>query len=221
MNTNRKRIRQLLAEKLRYNAGYHGDRKHWALEWNVSIGLVRPELVTKYLIEQHFQNELDAALQHPNLLERVRRELDSNYDDSHIIEQMRDGVDGGDTYRMWRPEIAARWGFEYKGKGAEKPFDVTFEFHGRQGKHLIVTNFEGFDLTIDLADMLERPQYAHDCPPSNLWCRQLCGMIEEWDLCFTHEAATNEYAYQRAFEIGSNLEDITAADDDECMELVA
>jgi hypothetical protein len=122
---------------------------------------------------------------------------------------------------MWRPEIAARWGFAYKGKGAEKPFDATFEFHGRQGKHLIVTQFEGTDLTLDLADMLDGPQYAHDCVPSNLWCRQLCGMIEEWDLCFTSEAATNEYAYQRAFEIGSNLEDSTAADDDECMELVA
>ncbi|HEX6826967.1 MAG TPA: hypothetical protein VF077_11685, partial [Nitrospiraceae bacterium] len=52
--------------------------------------------------------------------------------------------------------------------------------------------FEGISLNQrDLIDNLLDPEEAWP----TLWVRQLLGMIEEWDLCFTQEAVDKEALY--------------------------
>lgn len=152
-----------------------------------------------------------------------------------IIEDMRMGVTDADSYRTLRPEIAARYGLSYyrfprkyvkvtsddvcyyparkQGWKLEDPytvpmFDVSWEFHGRGGKHLCLTEFEGRSLehsSEDLAEMIRNPDNAANY--SNEWCQKLLAFIHECDLCFTHQAVEQEWEYQASYRLAQELND--------------
>jgi len=200
--TNRK-LREILASRLQRNGGYRRGRgEDFVLEWNVPVWIdanisnIIPELVRI----GEFLSEADVRLQYPEIetmWNQYSRDGEfTNQSWEWLIEDMRESVTGGDCFKMWRPEIAKKYGFSYDGPGADKPFEVEFGFYGRGGKHLCIEKFEGISLNDrELIDNLTDPEEAWP----TLWVRQLLGMIEEWDLCFTEKAVQSEARYLLAF----------------------
>ncbi|HEX6826691.1 MAG TPA: hypothetical protein VF077_10290, partial [Nitrospiraceae bacterium] len=186
------KLRQILASKLQRNGGYRRGRgEDFVLEWCVPVyaSLTRSNLVPAIISTGEVLHEADLRLQYPEIEDVWEQYIRDPKQDERtwewLIEDMRESVTGSDCYAMWRPEIAKKWGFSYDGLGADKPFEVEFCFAGRGGKHLCIEKFEGISLNQrDLIDNLLDPEEAWP----TLWVRQLLGMIEEWDLCFTQEA---------------------------------
>jgi hypothetical protein len=137
----------------------------------------------------------------------------------NAIESTRYSLDNDDCYSTYSPATAARYGLPYHGKRkykrrtseicyhpAGKPgwildkpyvnsqFDCTFELQGRQGKHLVLTHFEGIECR-DLDCKIE------DGDVSNQWCRNLLAMLEEWDVCFTPERASENVKHYMVDQI--------------------
>lgn len=193
-------VRERLAVAIELNGGYN----HWALSWNVSLHGVRADEVIAAMVNEHYQNEFDLMVRYPEVKALVESHMEDPQTSTDVVENMRSSLDDGDTFRMWCPEIAAKHGFEYKGKGAESPFNVGFAFEGRQGKHLVVTRFEGLELTKHLMPEITDPCSTNR--PTNLWCRKLLGMIEEWGRCFTPQAVKEEEAHALAWVIQMQIE---------------
>ena len=222
-------LRHRLAKKIDANGGYSDRDGVYALSWDVPVyGLGGFDLVTELVKDGYFQSPADVLLRYPNI-ERLWDDfmLSNTYDPT---EDMQEAVRDCDTYRMWRPKFARRNGFSYTGLGAEKPFDVEFEFHGRGGKHLCVTKFQGESLIERrgeqrmmerLTDPNLREWYGHH---TTEWMRQLCGMIDEWNVCFTREAAEQEARYltlDRFVRWLDESENWGGADDDDDIEEAA
>jgi hypothetical protein len=196
MNRRERDLRHRLAKKIDANGGYSDRDGVYALSWSVPVyGLGRFDLVPELVKDGYFRSPADVLLRYPDIeaMWDDFREIANEYDP---IEDVQEGVRDCDTYRMWREKFARRNGFSYTGLGAEKPFDVEFEFHGRSGKHLCVTEFQGLSLIerryeARLMERLADPAEYWD----TTWMRQLCGMIDEWDVCFTEQAAQEEARY--------------------------
>jgi hypothetical protein len=148
-----------------------------------------------------------------------------------IIEDMQRGVTEADSYKTLRPEIAARYGLPYSRfpkKYARRnkemayypakvdgwilvdpytveQFDVSWEFHGRGGKHLCLTEFEGKPLNNCSEDLAESILQDDSGEYSNQWCQKLVAFIHECDLCFTHENVEKEWEYQAAYRLAQEL----------------
>lgn len=153
-----------------------------------------------------------------------------------VVESMRRGVVDADAYRTVRPEIAARYGLpgseeamprQYKRRTDESAyhpagregwikinpyrntlyFDVEWEFAGRQGKHLCLTEFEGHKLDMRSADLAEAIR-ENESGYSNEWCQKLLAFIHECDLCFTQEAIREEFKYQMLYQLAQELDEV-------------
>lgn len=133
------------------------------------------------------------------------------------------------SYRSVRPDIAKRYGLShmeafprvYRRKVPDDiayyptrkqdwilvdpwrhlpEFNVEFEFHGRGGKHLCPTDFEGNSLELSSEDLAEAIRDgAMDQGYSNQWCQKLLAFIHECDLMFTSKAASEEFNYMLLF----------------------
>lgn len=195
-----KKIRERLKAAIDGNGGYH----EWALSWDVSLSSVDADEVLEVLAKEHYHNEFDLILQYPEVKEMIEAHMQTAEVNQDMQEQMQERLIDGDTFRMWSPDVAKKHGFAYKGEGSELPFEVDFAFEGRGGKHLVVTKFAGVKLTKDaFAEFFDDPHYVQY---SNYWCRQLLGMIEEWDLCFTRVAVKSEEVYTLAWLMQMRLE---------------
>ena len=213
------KLRQILASRLQRNGGYRRGRgEDFVLEWCVPVygPASMPQMMKSLVDAGEFLNEGDILIQYPDVNDRwewfTRDGTNYNQAWDTLIEDMRESVTGCDTFKMWRPEIAKKYGFSYDGLGADKPFEVEFCFAGRGGKHLCIEKFEGVSLNQrDLIDNLTDPEEAWP----TLWVRQLLGMIEEWDLCFTRQAVEAEARYLLAFRFAEYIREHEPEDERE------
>lgn len=163
-----------------------------------------------------------------------------------VQESMARSVTEGDddAMRTIRPEIAKRFGLVYhnwplryeriaKSDAAFYPagkegwklsepfskhlnFDVSFELHGRGGKHLCLTEFEGRGLNVrsdHLAEAIRDDSQEWDRGNyPNEWCQKLLAYIHECDIMFDHKAVRSEFDYQVLFRAAQELNDVY----DEC-----
>jgi len=189
-------FRRLLLDQLQ-GRGYG----KYDLEWNVRC-------------DYFDTDEVMALADAENIMEIDVEQL---WDES--VESARESMDSDDGYRSYSPATAARYGLPYHGKRkykrhtdemayypAGKPgwilvkpyvnshFDCNFELQGRQGKHLVLTEFEGHECT-DLETSIQ------DGVVSNEWCRNLLAMLEEWDVCFTPQNATEHVKHNMVFRV--------------------
>jgi hypothetical protein len=158
-----------------------------------------------------------------------------------VRDDMARGVSDADTYRTYRREVGRRYGLssdetmprKYRRKLATdtcyypastsgwvivnpwqglESYEVEFEFMGRQGKHLCVTEFEGRGLGISADDLADNIRNDSDGAYPNVWCQRLLAMIHEWDLCFSREAVKQEFHYQVGFHFAQRMREVY----DEC-----
>jgi len=196
-------LRQTLAERIRNLGGYN----NFPISWSVPIYayIDSTDKAIRLMVEHdHFLNEVDLFLQFPCFEEWFELELEHEDDSdfgnlngrtcptetdlwNEAQERLADDLTGNDDgMRMWSPDTAKKYGFEYEGLGADKPFDCKLGNYGRGGKHVCLEEFDGRNLkdvrNDDLATMVEGCDTYDNC--SLTWCRRLMGMLDEWDEMF-------------------------------------
>lgn len=198
-------IRKALLNRLD-GMSYYDNRTWYALAYTVefyeSIDTAEEaiELLVKY---GHFINETDLAIRFPDFEDRFDKMASSDmYREAqeHLVDDLAD--DAG--YRMWSPETARRYGFDYTGDGADRTFEVEFRTVGRGGKHVVVVAFEGETLDRDLDERIGGDPDQWQCV-SNQWCRKLMGMMDEWDKMLTTDNAHECGRYYMADYIAREL----------------
>ena len=212
-------LRSKLADRIESNGGYYADRySHYPLEWTVCFyeSIDDADTAKVLLIEhEHIINETAFNLQFPTFKEwwefdaddedaddedadevvlgdLGERECPSSEDlHSWAQEALCEDLKNDEGLATWSPKTAARYGFDYKGPGSDIPFSITLENHGRGGKHVVVCEFEGRELTglraEELAEIVRGG--AENDYVTNKWCRWLMGMMDEWDVMLTDENA--------------------------------
>lgn len=92
-------------------------------------------------------------------VERLRSEFNRPYVHEHALNEMRTGILETDTYHCCTPERYAQWGLPGYAKDAPM-WSVEYEFHGRSGGWLVMTQFRGVPIHGNIDDVLdhfERP----------------------------------------------------------------
>jgi hypothetical protein len=179
-------IRQSLIDRLKVH-GYHGNRKWYALSYTVLFydSIDTAEEASEFLIERgHFINETDLAIRFPDFESEFYAIAGPDMY-RHAQESLIDGLTDDEGYRTWSPETARKYGFDYTGDGADRPFEVEFRTLGRGGKHVVVVEFDGVSLDADLAECIAGEDWENTGSVSNQWCRKLMGMMDEWDVMLT------------------------------------
>ena len=193
-------LRAKLADRIRSNGGY---RDGGPLSWTVcyystyyTAGAVDAYL--KIIAENHFSCMADMLLQRPRIDEEIAQIVDADSGKmwEWAQEVLVDDLHNDEGLRMWSPATATRYGFDYKGEGADHGFDMELKNYGRGGKHVCLTRFdyESLDkfMSGDLADLIDpetEKDYNYDTMFSNGWCRRLMGIMDELDACLTDKAA--------------------------------
>lgn len=195
-------LRRTLANRIRQNGGYNSRSDGAPLAWTVRYyrGLESVEEAAKMLAETHFINELDMLVQMPDIDEKLAIFFDtlalSSARWSHAQGCLVDDLYEDEGIRTWSPKTATRYGFDYKGEGADRAFDMELKNYGRGGKHVCLTRFDGEQLdrvtNEELADLIDpsiekNPSYDTLLP--NGWCRKLMGIMDELDETLTDENA--------------------------------
>jgi hypothetical protein len=177
------------------------DHGKYLLSWNVKVHTwPSAENILDSLAKHFYRNRAELLIRFPESQALAEKHAEADMFD-RVTSDMRDSLSDTDSYRMYRPKFAKKYGLAYKGKGAEKPFDVTFSFYGRNGGHLVIEEFEG----------MRMKDFDYDDWYPDQWTRQLCAMIEEWDLCFTKESIYAECGYLLAWTINLELEGLEEA----------
>lgn len=204
-------LRNKLADRIESNSGYWADRRrHFPIEYVVRFyeTIDDADTAKALLIEhEHVLNETAFNLQFPTFNEWWEWETADELTDfgalngrdrhsndevhSWAQESLCEDLKNDEGFATWSPKTAARYGFDYKGPGADSAFSLTLENHGRGGKHVVLCYFEGRELTglraEELAEIV-RGGAENDYVP-NKWCRWLMGMMDEWDVMLTDENA--------------------------------
>lgn len=196
-------LRAKLAARIEHNGGYHARHDSYALSWCVRYyGVVdSAEEAIKGLVEhEHFLSAADLLLQYPDFeewyAEHASMDRNTGVDPKYDFAQsaLQDDLRSDEGLRMWSPDTAERYGFEYKGDGADRPFDMELCGLGSGGKHVCLTEFEGVRLNRynrDLAEWVAAHLDPDGYSPglSNEWCRKLMGIMDELDESLTDENA--------------------------------
>lgn len=206
-------LREKLARRIESNGGYGAYPLEWIVHFYESIYSF--DEAKELLVEhQHFTCLTDLNLQYPDFDDwwegndptgpLADRETPSSAElYAWAQDRLCEDLHEDDGMRMWSPETAAKYGFDYKGDGAERPFACKLESHGGGGKHVVLTEFEGVELyplqSEELAEAVRRER--DDLMVSNKWCRQLMGMMDEWDAMLTDDAAESSGTYYMVDEI--------------------
>lgn len=179
-------VRKSLANRLA-GRSYYSERRIYALSYTVefygSIG--NSEEASELLIENgHFINEADLTIRFPDFESRFDA-MDGSDMYERTLELLVEDLTDDEGLRMWSPETARRYGFDYTGDGADRPFEVEFRTLGRGGKHVVVVEFDGVSLNEDLAERIANKDWGYTEFIPNQWCRKLMGMMDEWDKMLT------------------------------------
>lgn len=180
-----------------YSSGYH-DR--FVLSWNVALYWVN--LDKDHIYERVLKD-------HGNV--PMSRKLDWNPDEMWNIvqEEMYDRLNDDDGNRTYSPDTAAKYGLTLD----ENYFEVNFELHGRSGKHLVVTKFEGVSLKRSARDFVDALRDDAEWEEfSEEWCTNLLAMIDEWDSIFTQKNASDQMEDIAAARMHIVLEEIDDAE---------
>jgi hypothetical protein len=210
--------RQKLAEKVACIGGYSRSREAaFPLEFTVycSPSLDAADIKPLLVEYGHFINEADIELQHPDFDEWFRH----TYSDYALMqfaqEQVVEGLSSDEGMCMWSPETAKKYGFDYKGDGAERGFECSFGNYGRGGKHVCVERFEGVDFSemsndrmLEIINDMSQPGGTLDQSFSNRWVRQLCGMLDEWAQVFTTANAEANAIYYATDRVANDLNEL-------------
>lgn len=179
-------VRKALLNRLEGH-DYYGNRTRYALAYTVEFyeSIDTAEEASELLIENgHFLNEADLAIQFPDFESRFDT-VDGSDMYREAQEHLIDDLADDEGYRTWSPETARRYGFDYTGDGADRPFEAKFNTMGRGGKHVVIVEFDGVTLDADLADRIVCADWEFMGSVSNQWCRKLMGMMDEWDVVLT------------------------------------
>ena len=206
-------LRAKLADRIRSNGGYNAwHQEGGPLAWTVCYYSAyytagAGEAYLKIIAENHFSSMADMLLQRPRIDEEIAQIVDADSGKmwEHAQEWLVDDLHEDEGLRMWSPETATRYGFDYKGEGAERGFDMELKNYGRGGKHVCLTRFDyetldrftGNELA-DLIDPETEKDYNYDTMFSNGWCRRLMGVMDELDACLTDKAAAESGRYYEA-----------------------
>lgn len=181
-------VRKALIDRLAghdyYGGGHHS---RYALAYTVEFykSIDTAEEASELLIENgHFLNEADLAIQFPDFESRFGA-LDGSDMYREAQEYLIADLTDDEGYRTWSPETARRYGFDYTGDGADRPFEVKFCTMGRGGKHVVIVEFDGVTLDGNLAERITGEEWQSTGFVSNQWCRKLMGMMDEWDVMLT------------------------------------
>lgn len=202
-------LRAKLAERIRSNGGYNARHQEggplaWTVRYYSDMYSADTQKVLAMIAENHFSCMADMILQHPNIDEEVETILRHETGDMWAWAQERlvDDLHNDEGMRMWSPKTADRYGFDYKGEGADRPFDMELKNYGRGGKHVCLTRFDCKSLDKfmngDLADLIDpetEKDYTYDTMFSNGWCRKLMGIMDELGAHLTDEEATKQGMY--------------------------
>ncbi len=213
------KLRLMLADKIESNGGYSsGYHDRFAIEY--PVGLYYADLDKDHIYKLMCEDQ-------GYLPPITGLEWDENKIWEIVQEQMYYSLNDDDGNRTYSPATAKKYGLpmhrfprKFKRKSTEcaycpakkegwildepfdcEYFDVRFELHGRSGKHLVVTEFEGHDLKMRSEDLAEQIR-KHDSwrtSYSNKWCVKLLAMMEEWETIFSSKNASAEMEYQAAF----------------------
>lgn len=202
-------LRTKLAERIRGNGGYSERHTKHALVWMCrvyDVGIKDVEDAVRGLVDAgHFLSEADLTLQAPDYAQSIAEYLDYGSAASRIhaavCDSLQDELVNDHAYRMWSPETARRYGFDYSGDGADQPFDMDLSCVSSGGKRVSLTVFEGVPLSGYSYDFAE-----HVAPeeidsggayfrPSNVWCRRLMGVMDELDTLLSRESVMAQARY--------------------------
>lgn len=224
-------FRKLLIEKLEQNGGYSsGYHDRYAIEYEVGLYYVDTDIdhLAKVAAEHH---GLDLKL-----FELVRDDIDWDYDQQWrwAQETMASHLNDSDCYSSYGTDTAKMFGLPYKRFPLQykrrtdemayypaakrhwllvdpyinRHFEVKFGLAGRGGKHLVITEFEGYELNIsnrELIDRLEHNEEGYNY--TNKWCQALLAMMHEWEKCFTSKIASEELEWYMADQLAQKVED--------------
>ena len=200
-------VRQALIDRLA-GRSYYSNRTRYALSYTVEFydTIDNVEEASELLVKHgHFVNETDLAIRFPDFESRFEAmDEPGMYREAqeHLVDDLAD--DG--WLGMWNSETARRYGFDYTGDGADRPFEVEFNTMGRGGKHVVVAEFDGVSLNEDLIERIVCNDWEYTRSVSNQWCRKLMGMMDEWDVMLTtanaHERGRYYMTYYIARELG-------------------
>ena len=198
-----------LADAIESNGGYYSRPDMWPLRWDVSVWSNNntEDMARLHIEESPGKDRMAAAValvtdESDNLSGRYAKlkvERFNPYQATEwAIESMRYSLDDADTYRYVSPEVSGKHGLP-----GDTMFDVKFELHGRSGKHLCITEFEGRRLAGIDAEDLRDAEYLEENSISDDWCLKLLVYIEEADKMFSRESVQNdfEYALQGQFQL--------------------
>lgn len=200
-------LRAKLADRIRSNGGYsRSNQRSEPLSWTVHYfqQLETPEQAAQMLAENHFLCMADFILNFPDFDEWF---AGRNRDDmwSYAQEHLAADLSDDEGVCMWSPKTADRYGFDYKGEGADRPFDMVLGNYGRGGKHVCLTRFDYETLegmtSEDFAAGIEGhldPEWCWRRNFTNGWCRKLMGIMDELDEALTEENVARCGAYYEA-----------------------
>jgi hypothetical protein len=202
-------LRTKLAERIRSNGGYNARHQEggplaWTVRYFSSLDLDDAQKILDMLAAEHFSCMADMLLQRPRIDEEIAQIVDADSGKmwEHAQERLVDDLHEDEGLRMWSPATATRYGFDYKGEGADHGFDMELKNYGRGGKHVCLTRFDCKSLDKfmngDLADLIDpetEKDYNYDTMFSNGWCRRLMGIMDELDACLTDKAAAESGRY--------------------------
>lgn len=224
-------FRKLLIKKLEENGGYHARHDSYAIEYEVGLYYANTDIdhLAKVAAEHH---GLDLKL-----FEFVRDNIEWDEDQQwrRAQEALAWNLDDSDCYSSYGPDTAKMFGLPYKrfplqykrrtDEMAYYPadkvgwilvdpyinhhFEVKFGLAGRGGKHLVITEFEGVDLSIsnrELIEDLSSDDSYYSSRYSNEWCRNLLAMMHEWEVMFTSKNASEEMEYVLAFRLAEEVD---------------
>lgn len=207
-------LRAKLADRIKANGGRHDRHDSFALSWCVRYygTLITAAEAKAALVEyEHVINEADLLLQMPDFEEEFTLDM-ANAMWDYAQEHLQDDLHSDEGLRMWSPETARRYGFDYTGPGADRPFEMALGSYGGGGggKHVCLTEFEGRKLkgfNREFAEMVQghgNPDSSYPMLP-NLWCRQLMGIMDELDEALTEENAKRRGRYYEADHLACEL----------------
>lgn len=180
-------LRKALLNRLEGHDYYGGGHSRYALAYTVEFygSIDSVEEASELLVKHgHFVNETDLTIRFPDFESRFEA-VDEPDMYREAQGRLIDDLTDDEGLRTWSPETARRYGFDYTGDGADRPFEAKFNTMGRGGKHVVVVEFDGVVLGADLVECIANVDWQHTGMVSNQWCRKLMGMMDEWDTMLT------------------------------------
>lgn len=187
--------RELLADAIEANGGYiSGYRDRFAIAFNVALYWAN-------LDKDHIYGRMVKAYGEVPMSPLLK--WDANEVWAQIQEEMYDRLNDDCAHRSYSRATAVAYGLTHD----ENYFDVTFELHGRSGKHLVVASFEGVKLNRSCRDFVSDLRDDDGTEFSEFWCNNLLAMLGEWDEMFTQKSASDEMEYLAADRMHQELEE--------------